>query len=80
MIPPPAPPPGWCPSRLPRSTAREPSGWPEPHTGLVPGQRQDWVTPAHEAFGGGPRMPLLPGTWGADSASPADPGDGNDNG
>jgi PPE-repeat protein len=38
------------------------------------------VTLADEAFGAGPRMPLLPGTWGADSAAPADPSDEKDNG
>jgi PPE-repeat protein len=30
---------------------------------------------ADDAFGNGPRMPLLPGTWGADSAPPPEPSD-----
>jgi len=35
------------------------------------------TTLADDAFGGGPRMPMMPGTWGADSASGDDAGSGN---
>ena len=40
------------------------------------GQAAGLATLAGDALGGGPRMPMMPGTWGADSAPGADvPGD-----
>jgi hypothetical protein len=35
------------------------------------------TTLADDAFGGGPRMPMIPGTWGADSPPPPEPGAGD---
>jgi PPE-repeat protein len=37
------------------------------------------ITLADEAFGSGPRMPLLPGTWSTGSVPRADPREGEDN-
>jgi PPE-repeat protein len=36
------------------------------------------TTLAGDEFGGSPTMPMVPGTWGADSEGPGDPGDGRD--
>ncbi|BBX96276.1 PPE family protein [Mycobacterium lacus] len=36
------------------------------------------TTLTDDAFGGGPRMPMMPGTWGADSGPSSEPGDGDD--
>jgi hypothetical protein len=36
------------------------------------------ITLADDAFGGRPRMPMIPGTWPADPATPADPVDPGD--
>ena len=40
------------------------------------GQPAGLITLADDAFGGGPRIPMMPGTWGADSAPPPDPSQG----
>jgi PPE-repeat protein len=42
------------------------------------GQAAGLITLADDAFGGGPRMPMMPGTWGADSAVPPDPSNSAD--
>jgi PPE-repeat protein len=43
------------------------------------GQAAGLATLADDSLGGGPRMPMMPGTWGADSAPPPDLPDGPDN-
>jgi len=42
------------------------------------GQAAGLITLADGRFGGGPRLPMMPGTWGADPAPPPDPSDGAD--
>lgn len=39
------------------------------------GQATGLTTLADETFGGGPRMPMMPGTWGAGPDSPDDRGE-----
>jgi hypothetical protein len=52
----------------PRPRARGPRVSPEPPPRPVQGQAAGLATLADDALGGSPRMPMMPGTWGADAA------------
>jgi PPE-repeat protein len=53
-----------------------PQGFAGTATKTGAGQAAGLTTLADDAFGGGPRMPMIPGTWGADSPAP-EPGAGD---
>jgi PPE-repeat protein len=54
-----------------------PQGFAGTATKTGAGQAAGLTTLADDAFGGGPRMPMIPGTWGADSPPPPEPGAGD---
>lgn len=54
------------------TTGAGPQGFSGTATKAGPGRVAGLTTLADDAFGGGPRMPMIPGTWDADSAT--DPG------
>jgi PPE-repeat protein len=79
------PEPDAAPSGYEQDTAAVPSvrgAGPLGFAGTAPkggaGQPAGLATLADDAFGGGPRMPMMPGSWGVDPEPPNDPDEGGD--
>ena len=59
------------------ATGAGPKGFAGTATKTGAGRAAGLTTLADDAFGGGPRMPMIPGTWGADAPPPPEPGAGD---